>query len=86
MHGLFGNSDDRCFIQRRIGFIRRSAERIASAFSGNIDWILGLALAAGNSVGAWFAVKLAVRKGDRIVRAVMIVAILIMAAKILGLF
>ncbi|MCB0719343.1 MAG: sulfite exporter TauE/SafE family protein [Bacteroidetes bacterium] len=59
---------------------------VVFAFSGNIDWILGLALAAGNSVGAWFAVKLAVRKGDRIVRAVMIVAILIMAAKILGLF
>jgi len=59
---------------------------IVFAISGNINWILGLALAAGNSVGAWFAVKLAVRKGDKVVRAVMIVAILIMAGKILDLF
>ncbi|NNE36622.1 MAG: sulfite exporter TauE/SafE family protein [Rhodothermales bacterium] len=59
---------------------------IIFAASGNINWILGLSLAAGNSLGAWWAVKLAVRRGDKWVRIVMIIAILIMAAKILRLF
>lgn len=56
------------------------------AYNGNINWVLGLSLAAGNAFGAWWAVKLAVRKGDKTIKYVMIVAILIMAAKILGAF
>jgi uncharacterized membrane protein YfcA len=56
------------------------------AWNGNINWLLGVSLAAGNAFGAWWAVKLAVRRGDQWIRYVMIVAILIMAAKILGIF
>ncbi len=56
------------------------------ALSGNVDWVLGLSLAAGNALGAWWAAKLAVRKGEKIIRYVLIVAVLIMAAKILGVF
>jgi len=56
------------------------------SLTGNVDWGLGLGLAAGNSLGAWWAVKLSVRRGDRVVRYVLVVAVLIMAAKILGIF
>ncbi len=56
------------------------------ALSGNVDWALGLSLAAGNALGAWWAAKLAVRKGEKFIRYVLIVAVLIMAAKILGVF
>ncbi len=56
------------------------------AWSGHVDWKLGLSLAAGNALGAWWAAKLAVRTGEHLIRYVLIVAVLIMAAKILGVF
>ena len=56
------------------------------ALSGNVDWVLGLSLAAGNGFGAFWAARFAVRRGDKVIRYVLIVAVLIMAAKILGLF
>ena len=56
------------------------------AATGNVDWALGLSLAAGNSVGGWWAAKLQVRKGEKLVRMILIVAVLIMAGKILGLY
>ena len=56
------------------------------AWTGHVDWVLGLSLAAGNALGAWWAAKLAVRKGEKFIRYVLIVAVLIMAAKILGVF
>lgn len=56
------------------------------AWTGNVDWLLGLALAAGNAVAGYGAARLAVRGGERIVRAVLIVAVLVMAAKILEVF
>lgn len=56
------------------------------AWTGHVDWKLGLSLAAGNALGAWWAAKLAVRRGETLIRYVLIVAVLIMAAKILGVF
>lgn len=56
------------------------------AWTGHVNWTLGLALAAGNALGAWWAAKLAVRKGEKLIRYVLMVAVLIMAAKILGVF
>ncbi len=56
------------------------------AWSGHVDWGLGLSLAAGNALGAWWAAKLAVRRGETVIRYVLIIAVLIMAAKILGVF
>ena len=56
------------------------------ALTGNVNWKLGLALAAGNGFGAFWAAKLAVRKGDKFIKYVLIVAVLIMAAKILNVF
>ena len=56
------------------------------AFSGNVNWVLGLCLATGNGFGAFWAARFAVRRGDKVIRYVLVVAVLIMAAKILGLF
>lgn len=55
-------------------------------WTDNVDWILGLTLAAGNAVGAWWAARLSVRGGERIIRYVMVVAIFIIALKLLGVF
>ncbi len=55
-------------------------------YFGNVDFSLGIALAIGNATGGWLAVRLQIRKGDKIIRHVLIAAILIMAAKLLGIF
>ncbi len=56
------------------------------AFSGQVDWLVGLALGAGNAFGGWWAARLAVRRGDRLIRYLMVAAIVIMALKLFGLF
>ncbi len=53
------------------------------AWNGNVDWGLGLALAAGNASGAWLSARLAVKRGEKTVRAVLMVALIVMAYKLL---
>lgn len=47
-----------------------------------INWIYGLALAVGNSTGAWFASRWSVDKGDRVIRFIIAVAVSIFAIKL----
>lgn len=54
------------------------------AFTGNVNWFYGLSLAAGTSFGAWWSAKLAVKKGEKIIRIILGIAIVIMSAKLLG--
>lgn len=55
-------------------------------WTDNVDWLLGLVLAAGNGLGGWWAAGISVRGGEKVIRYVMIVAILIIALKLFGLF
>ncbi len=55
-------------------------------FSGNVNWPLGLSLAAGNSLGAWWAARLSVKKGDRFIRYALMAAMVIIALKLLDVF
>jgi len=55
-------------------------------WAGNVDWALGLSLAAGNAVGGWWAAKFSVKGGEKYIRYVLVVAIFIIALKLLGLF
>jgi uncharacterized membrane protein YfcA len=59
---------------------------IVFAWGGHVAWIPGIVLGVGNAIGGWWAARMAVRKGDRIIRAVLVVAIILMAVKLLGLF
>ncbi len=52
------------------------------AWNGNIVWIPGLCLAVGNSTGAWVGAHLAVKKGEKVIRIVLYVALIAMAAKL----
>jgi len=54
--------------------------------TGNIHWGYGIILAGGMAVGGWFGAKLAVKGGEKVIRVVLIMAILIMAAKLLNIF
>ncbi|MGV6817600.1 MAG: sulfite exporter TauE/SafE family protein [Thiotrichales bacterium] len=53
------------------------------AASGNIDWQAGAVLACGMAAGAWGAAHLAVRKGDKAVKVVLAVSLLILGAKLI---
>ncbi len=55
-------------------------------FTGHVNWVLGLCLAAGNALGAWWAARISVRRGEKVIRGVLVVALLLMAAKLIGAF
>ena len=50
---------------------------------GQVDYVLGLALASGNSVGGWFASHLAVKKGHEWIKRFVIATVLIFALRLL---
>jgi len=51
--------------------------------TGNINWEFGLSLAAGSGIGAWFGARASVQGGEKLIRSILAVAILIMALKLL---
>lgn len=53
---------------------------------GKVDWIPALVLAAGFTAGGWIGAHVTVRGGDRMIRVVMVIAALLLAAKLLGAF
>ncbi len=55
------------------------------ALSGNIDWIIGIILSAGNATGGWIAARISVQKGDKFIRLILILTLLIFAYKLLVL-
>lgn len=55
------------------------------ALRGQVHWGLGLTLAVGNAVGAWFSSRLAAEKGQSVVRVVLGIALVILSARYLGL-
>jgi uncharacterized membrane protein YfcA len=53
------------------------------AVRGNVAWIPGISLAAGNAVGGWVGSHIAVKKGERLIRIVFNTALMILAIKLL---
>ncbi len=52
-------------------------------FSGKVDWLLGLALSAGNALGGWIGAHMQVTHGDKLIRNIMLIAISLMAIKLI---
>ncbi|MBK8944301.1 MAG: sulfite exporter TauE/SafE family protein [Ignavibacteriae bacterium] len=52
-------------------------------FTDNINWLYGISLSAGSGIGAWWAAKVAVKKGEKIIKIILIVAIIIMSFELL---
>ena len=52
----------------------------------NVDLKFGLILAAGNAFGAWWSAKISVKKGEGVIRIILILAILMMSLKLLDIF
>ena len=55
-------------------------------FTDNVNWFFGIALAIGNATGAWWAAKFAVKKGEKLIKIILVVAVFIMSLKLLGVF
>jgi hypothetical protein len=51
-----------------------------------VRWDFGLTMAAGNAGGAWLSAKLAVRKGDKIVKWFVAAAVVVVSLKLIGAF
>jgi uncharacterized membrane protein YfcA len=64
-------------------FIYTIPAMVVFAMTGNINWPLGLVLAAGNATGGWWAAKISVRRGEKMIRIVLVIAMIIMAVKLL---
>ncbi len=54
--------------------------------NGQVDWIPALILAAGFTAGGWAGAHVAVSGGDRVIRAMMVVATVVLAGSLLGLY
>lgn len=59
---------------------------IIFVINGNVDWILGLILGIGSSIGSFWAVRSSLKNGEKIIKPIMIVSILIIVAKLFKLF
>lgn len=53
---------------------------------GKVEWLPALVLAIGLTTGAWIGAHAAVRGGERFIRIVMVIAALLLAGKLLGVY
>jgi hypothetical protein len=55
-------------------------------YSGNVNFVIGLILSVGNSIGAWWAAKLSVKKGEKFIKYFLAFAIVIISLKLFGIY
>lgn len=67
-----------------ITLIYITSSLVVFVLSGKVDWLPGLALAAGNALGAYLGSAFSVHKGDRWIRAFLVVSVVLMSAKLLN--
>ena len=51
-----------------------------------VNWLAGLVLSVGNGLGAYLGSTFAVKKGDRWIKPLLVAMVVLMSAKLLGLF
>lgn len=59
---------------------------IVFIISGQVNYLYGIVLAVGQGVGGWLGSKVAVSWGPKVVRVILLVAIMASAVKLTGLF
>lgn len=66
-----------------INFIFTIPVLIVFAFGGKIVLISGLALALGNSTGAWISAKISLKKGDKFIKLILVISAILISLKLL---
>ena len=56
------------------------------AFTNNVNWWWGIVLGIGTALGGWWSAFISVKKGEKLIKIMLIIAILIMALKLLNVF
>ena len=59
---------------------------IVFIYAGNVNFVIGLILSVGNSIGAWWAAKLSVKKGEKFIKYFLAVAIVVISLKLFGIY
>ena len=59
---------------------------VITIFTDNINWLFGIFLAIGNSIGGWWGAKIQVKKGEGVIKVVLVIAIFLMALKLLNVY
>ena len=55
---------------------------ITFALAGKINWIYGIFLASGNFLGGWISSRWSVKKGEKVIKAFLVVMVLLMSIKL----
>jgi len=63
-------------------FVYSVGALITFAVSDNVHWLYGFCLAAGTSLGAWMASRYSVKKGEGVIKIVMLVMVIAMSIKL----
>jgi hypothetical protein len=56
------------------------------ALTDNVNWLLGIFLAIGNILGGWWGAKMQIKKGEGLIKFVLVIAVFIMALKLFDVF
>ncbi|MDZ7332578.1 MAG: sulfite exporter TauE/SafE family protein [candidate division KSB1 bacterium] len=59
---------------------------IVFIITNNVKWGYAIVLSAGNAIGGWWSAKVSVKKGERVIRIVLLIAMFLMAMKLLNIF
>ena len=51
--------------------------------AGKVDWALGFILAAGNAAGGWISSQVQLKKGDKLIRFILIIVLIGMSIKLI---
>lgn len=62
------------------------ASLVIFILNGKVNWIYGICLAVGNSIGAYLGSSFSVKKEDKWIKAVLVVTVIAMAIKLSGIF
>ncbi len=62
--------------------IYSSIALIVFAYNNSINWEKGLWMALGTIYGAWWSSRWSVKKGDKVIKIVMLIMIIIIAIKL----
>jgi uncharacterized membrane protein YfcA len=84
LHGVLGLDLVRVNMHKVfiVGFYTLAALLIF-AIRGQVLWSAGLMLAVGNALGGWLATRLALKRGEGLIRWILYVALVVMAIKLL---
>jgi uncharacterized membrane protein YfcA len=71
-------------VKNLIVLVFTAAALVVFVVNDQVDWTLGALLAVGQGAGAWLAARMALRRGARFVRTVVVVIVALSAAALLA--